>query len=63
MPKKPKSEPDDKEQSERFIETARNLEIDESGNLFEDAFRTIAPHTSVPIIDLTSRKKSCVSKK
>ena len=31
-----------KEQSERFIETARKLEADESGEAFERAVRTIA---------------------
>lgn len=30
-----------KEQSERFIETARNLEADESGQLFEKAASAI----------------------
>lgn len=30
-----------KEQSERFKETARKLEVDESGEAFEDAMRRI----------------------
>jgi hypothetical protein len=37
MPKKPKPEPDDTEQSQRFVETARKLEVDESGKSFERA--------------------------
>ena len=31
MAKKPKPEPDDKEQSKRFVETAREYGIDEKG--------------------------------
>jgi hypothetical protein len=38
-PKKPKTS--DKEQSERFIETARRLGVDESGKAFEEAFNKI----------------------
>jgi hypothetical protein len=33
----------DKEQSERFIETARKLEADESGKKFESTFNVIVP--------------------
>ena len=32
-----------KEQSERFRETARTLEVDESGEAFESALRRIIP--------------------
>lgn len=39
--KKPKPEPDDNEQSERFIETARMLEVDESGESFERTIKLI----------------------
>lgn len=42
MPKNPKPEPDDKEQSERFIETARQLKVDESGKPFELAISIVA---------------------
>lgn len=35
-----------KEQSERFIETARKLESDESGKTFAKAFRVIVPKRS-----------------
>jgi hypothetical protein len=38
---KPKPEPDDKEQSERFKETARQLEVDESGEAFDRALNVI----------------------
>jgi hypothetical protein len=41
--KKPKPKPKltDKEQSERFIETARGLGVDESGKEFEIVFQKI----------------------
>lgn len=44
-PKKQKAKPklSDKEQSERFIETARKLRVDESGNEFELAVSKILP--------------------
>lgn len=38
-----KEKPDKKPQSERFKETARALEADESGNLFERMFRKVVP--------------------
>ena len=40
---KPKSKLTDKEQSERFKETARELDVDESGETFERALRRILP--------------------
>ena len=40
---KPKKEAPDREQSERFKETARKLEADKSGSLFERALRAIMP--------------------
>ena len=42
-PKKKKAKPKltDKEQSERFIETARELGVDEGGREFERAFKQI----------------------
>lgn len=40
---KPKSELDDKEQSERFKQTARKLGVDESGVHFEKAVKKILP--------------------
>ena len=40
---KAKSEPDDKAQKERFIEKARELEADDSGEEFDRAFKKILP--------------------
>jgi len=40
---KPKPKLTDKEQSERFKETARKLGVDESGKKFEAAFKQVAP--------------------
>ena len=34
-------EKDDKEQSQRFVETAKELEVDESGAKFEKAIKKI----------------------
>ena len=39
--KKKNPDPDDKEQSQRFVETAKALESDESGKLFERALKSI----------------------
>ena len=41
MAENPKPEPNDKEQSKRFEETSRLLEVDESGRKFEDALKII----------------------
>ena len=43
MPPKKKPPPDDKEQSRRFVETARELEADETGEAFERAFKKAVP--------------------
>ena len=40
---KPKPKADDKAQSKRFIEKARELEADESGEAFEREFTKIIP--------------------
>jgi hypothetical protein len=47
-PKKKKAKPklSDKEQSERFIETARKLGVDESGREFESTIEKIARQKS-----------------
>lgn len=42
MSKKAKPEPDDKEQSQRFIETAKKLEVDEREKSFEKALEQMA---------------------
>jgi hypothetical protein len=43
MPRKPKLAPDDPAQSKRFIETAREIETDESAEAFERAFKVVVP--------------------
>lgn len=55
MGQRPKAEPKrkgpkntDKEQSERFKETARMLDVDESGKLFESATRKVLPPKKAP---------------
>ena len=45
---KPKPKLTDKEQSERFIEAARELGVDESGKKFEDSFKKIVRVTNRP---------------
>jgi hypothetical protein len=46
MPQKTKPEPDDKEQSERFIQTAKELEADKNAEAFERAFGIVVPPQS-----------------
>jgi hypothetical protein len=50
VPKKAKPKPklSDKEQSERFKETARELGVDESGKAFENAAKEILVRKSSP---------------
>lgn len=43
---KEKPDKDDKEQSQRFVETAKELEADKSGRSFHKAVRSIAPNDS-----------------
>lgn len=45
MPKRKEAAPDSKEQFKRFVETARELEVDESGKEFERAFKKAVPPT------------------
>lgn len=40
---KAKPKPDEKSQKERFIETAREVEADESGKAFERALKKVIP--------------------
>ena len=49
-PKKRKATPKltDKKQSERFIETARKLGVDESGEGFEEAISRVLPKQRLP---------------
>jgi hypothetical protein len=46
-PKTTRPKEDDKEQSARFIATARELEVDESGKEFQKAFAKIVPVNSL----------------
>lgn len=46
MPKQKKGLKPDKSQRERFVETARNAEADESGIPFERALKKIVPPKS-----------------
>jgi hypothetical protein len=41
--KKAPAAKDEKSQSERFIETARELGVDETGNTFDHTFRKLVP--------------------
>ncbi len=47
-PKKPVKPKIDKDQAERFKETARLLGADETGEAFENAFRRIVPQKAKP---------------
>lgn len=47
MKKQPKPPPDTKPQRKRFIEAARKIEVDETGEEFERAFRKIVPQKKV----------------
>lgn len=48
MGRKKKPEPDDKEQSARFIEAAEHTESDDSEEAFKDAIRQVLPATELP---------------
>lgn len=58
-PTKPKvpDSADDKEQSERFIDAAREHETDETGRSLEDAFKTVARPVSGAKQELPVRGK------
>ena len=45
---KPKPKLSDKEQSERFMETARELGVDENGKAFEEVFGRITKQPAKP---------------
>jgi len=57
MARKPKPKPDDKEQSQRFVDTARELEVDETGEAFNDAFSKATSHPSLHGDSSKDRKK------
>jgi hypothetical protein len=41
--KKPNPKPDDPEESQRFIDMAREVEVDESEGAFDRAFKKVVP--------------------
>jgi hypothetical protein len=43
MPRRPKPKPDNPEQFKRFIETAREVEADESPDAIDRAFNKVVP--------------------
>jgi hypothetical protein len=52
MPRKPAPKPDNPEQFKRFIETAREVEVDESPGALERALdRVISPSPKKPPAD------------
>ena len=48
MSRKPNPPPDDKAQAQRFVETAKQLESDESGKQFEAAVKVVVPPYDKP---------------
>jgi len=46
MPKSPKPKPDNPEQFKRFIETARQVEVDESPDALDRALNKVIPRKS-----------------
>ena len=58
MKKPRKPIPDDKEQSQRFVETAKMLEIDESGKSFERALKVTIKHSPKPSLSKSLAKKA-----
>ena len=41
MTAKKKRKPDDRQQSQRFVETAKKLEVDENGKAFERVLKSV----------------------
>jgi hypothetical protein len=52
---KPKPKQDDKEQSKRFIEKAREIEADENEEAFERVFKKVVPAKPIPADSLKER--------
>jgi hypothetical protein len=48
MPRKPAPKPDNPEQFKRFIETAREVEVDESPEAFDRAFKRVVRREKPP---------------
>jgi hypothetical protein len=44
MPRKPNPPPDDEEQAKRFVETAKALEADKTGEEFDKALSAVVPN-------------------
>ena len=63
MPRKPKPQPDDPEQSKRFIEAARAAETDDSPEEFERVFKKVVrtPHLAASSCLRQTRKKDASS--
>ena len=55
MPRKPNPPPDDAEQAARFIEAAKALEADKTGEAFTRALNVIVP---VPQKESTKKQKT-----
>lgn len=51
MGKEPRPEPDDKEQSQRFVEAAQALGVDETGDSFEKALHVVKSSKPKPVTD------------
>ena len=45
MPRKPNPKPTDPEQSMKFLEAAKELEVDKTGKTFENALKILTPAT------------------
>jgi hypothetical protein len=48
MPRKPNPPPDDEDQAKRFIETAKALESDKTGDAFNKALGAVVPSKPPP---------------
>ncbi len=56
--KKSKPEPDDKEQSQRFVDAAKELGVDESGGSFDRALGVVTPTPKAVPVRSDERKGS-----
>jgi hypothetical protein len=56
MPKRKEPELDPKEQFKRFVETAREHGVDESGKEFERAFKKVVPPKPRPTRSIVAPK-------
>lgn len=56
MPRKPNPPPDDEEQAKRFIETAKQLESDESVERFQAAFESTTTTSGVAKTSVPKRR-------